>query len=173
MLPTSVARRESLFGSPEGSTVARRPEPPARPSTRNPERPSGRESDGHPDGPVQGPADKADASEEEKARNQAIRDLFTKYPELSIDTPLWYYILKEAEANGGHHLGPVGGRIVAEVLVGLLCGDPLSYLSVEPNWKPYPELVRVRGRFTLSDLIHFSERARPLRDSLYGGEVSA
>src|ERR1700722_17623444 len=34
------------------------------------------------------------------------------------ETPLWYYILREADAcTGGHSLGPVGGRIVAEVLV--------------------------------------------------------
>jgi len=31
------------------------------------------------------------------------------------ETPLWYYILREADAcTGGHRLGPVGGRIVAE-----------------------------------------------------------
>jgi Animal haem peroxidase len=36
-------------------------------------------------------------------------------------TPLWYYVLKEAElVEDGLHLGPVGGRIVAEVLIGLL-----------------------------------------------------
>ena len=37
--------------------------------------------------------------------------------------PLWYYVLCEAESElgeDGRHLGPVGGRIVAEVLVGLL-----------------------------------------------------
>ncbi len=35
-------------------------------------------------------------------------------------TPLWFYILKEAEhRGGGDPLGPVGGRIVAEVLIGL------------------------------------------------------
>ena len=33
------------------------------------------------------------------------------------ETPLWYYVLKEAEVRcGGCHLGPVGGRLVAEVL---------------------------------------------------------
>ena len=32
--------------------------------------------------------------------------------------PLWYYILKEAEVDGGERLGPVGGRIVAEVCSG-------------------------------------------------------
>ena len=53
------------------------------------------------------------------------------------DTPLWYYILKEAEVKcNGKRLGPVGGRIVAEVLIGLLDGDPASYLSVDPNWEP-------------------------------------
>src|SRR4029078_10108193 len=40
-------------------------------------------------------------------------------------TPLWYYVLKEAEViEDGLHLGPVGGRIVAEVLIGLLQSDP-------------------------------------------------
>ena len=45
-------------------------------------------------------------------------------------TPLWYYILKEAELIGdGLQLGPVGGRIVGEVFIGLLQLDPNSYLS--------------------------------------------
>jgi hypothetical protein len=52
-------------------------------------------------------------------------------------TPLWFYILKEAEhRGGGDRLGAVGGRIVAEVLIGLLRADPASYLSMEPDWKP-------------------------------------
>ena len=39
-------------------------------------------------------------------------------------TPLWYYILKEAEQRGGgERLGPVGATIVAEVFVGLVHGD--------------------------------------------------
>ena len=51
--------------------------------------------------------------------------------DLAGRTPLWYYVLKEAELLAGSaHLGPVGGRIVAEVLIGLLAGDPLSFLSV-------------------------------------------
>jgi hypothetical protein len=37
---------------------------------------------------------------------------------------VWFYILKEAEARGaGNQLGPVGGRIVAEVPLGLLRAD--------------------------------------------------
>ena len=51
-------------------------------------------------------------------------------------TPLWYYILKEAEyRGGGDRLGPVGGRIVTEVLIGLLRADPASYLSREPSFQ--------------------------------------
>ena len=54
---------------------------------------------------------------------------------LEQDTPLWFYVLKEAEVRAnGERLGPVGGRIVAEVLVGLLSGDPQSYLNVQPTW---------------------------------------
>jgi hypothetical protein len=52
-------------------------------------------------------------------------------------TPLFYYILKEAELrDDGLRLGPLGGRIVAEVFIGLLQLDPDSYLSVQPYWLP-------------------------------------
>ncbi|MEA2595308.1 MAG: hypothetical protein QOF01_1777, partial [Thermomicrobiales bacterium] len=61
------------------------------------------------------------------------------------ETPLWYYILKEAEVfNGGKRLGPVGGRIVAEVLIGLLYGDPQSYLRINPAWTPTTGLFGAR-----------------------------
>ena len=33
-------------------------------------------------------------------------------------------------------LGPVGGRIVAETLIGLIYADPFSYLAQDPNWTP-------------------------------------
>jgi hypothetical protein len=57
--------------------------------------------------------------------------------EIRKATPLWYYVLCEAaHAAEGRHLGPVGGRLVAEVLVGLLEGDPSSFLSQEPTWRP-------------------------------------
>ena len=77
-------------------------------------------------------------------------------------TPLWYYILREAAHRAeGKHLGPVGGRIVAEVLVGLLEGDPSSYLSKQPDWRPTelgPEGQKGKGDFTMADLVKF---ARP------------
>jgi hypothetical protein len=50
---------------------------------------------------------------------------------------LWFYILKEAEVlHDGDRLGPVGGRIVGEVLVGTIDADPESFRSVDPNWTP-------------------------------------
>jgi len=77
----------------------------------------------------------------------------------SIDgnAPLWFYVLKEAETLGGSaHLGPVGGRIVAEVLLGLLWGDPLSYIRVQPNWKPDPSLVDRDEKFGMAQLVKFA-----------------
>jgi hypothetical protein len=42
-------------------------------------------------------------------------------PTFDEGTPLWFYILREAEeTTGGAELGPVGGGIVAEVFVDLL-----------------------------------------------------
>jgi hypothetical protein len=67
-------------------------------------------------------------------------------------TPLWFYILKESQYLGdGDRLGPVGGRIVAEVLIGLLRADPASYLSLEPDWQP--GLPAAGATFGLTDLL--------------------
>ncbi len=72
------------------------------------------------------------------------------------ETPLWYYVLKEAEVcAGGEHLGPVGGRIVAEVLLGLLDADPGSYRNVEPDWQPVLPSTEP-GRFTIADPLVFA-----------------
>ena len=58
-------------------------------------------------------------------------------PGWSDETPLWLYILKEAEVlHDGDRLGPVGGRIVGEVLVGIIDADPESFRSVDPGWTP-------------------------------------
>ena len=58
------------------------------------------------------------------------------------ETPLWYYVLREADVRtGGHRLGPVGGRIVGEVLVGLLDHDPSSVRHAPAAWAPESALV--------------------------------
>lgn len=55
-------------------------------------------------------------------------------------TPLWLYILCEGARNAtegvDHALGPVGGRIVAETMIGLMLGDKHSFLRQDPNWIP-------------------------------------
>jgi len=60
------------------------------------------------------------------------------------ETPLWFYILREAAAcTGGQHLGPVGGRIVAEVLTGLIDRDKESFRQVSPEWRPRKTLTEL------------------------------
>lgn len=72
-------------------------------------------------------------------------------------TPLWPYVLGEANLPGsdGQHLGPVGGRIVAEVIAGLVKYDSTSFLRVYPGWRPF--LVTVAGRFTFADLLDYTQ----------------
>jgi len=70
-------------------------------------------------------------------------------------TPLWYYILKEAELAGGTQLAGVGARLVAEVFIGLLQEDRNSYLARNPRWRPTLP-GRARGTFTMVDLLTFA-----------------
>ena len=49
---------------------------------------------------------------------------------------LWYYILREAQGNGGNTLGRVGSMIVCSVFAGLLKSDPQSWFSLRPCWTP-------------------------------------
>jgi hypothetical protein len=55
---------------------------------------------------------------------------------LEQNTPLFYYLLKEAELKGeGLVLGPIGSHIVSEVIQSALEADPGSYVSwVGPKW---------------------------------------
>ena len=84
-----------------------------------------------------------------------LPELFAINPHLARSTPLWYYVLKEAEVvEDGLHLGPVGGRIVAEVFIGLLKGDPEGFLSKQPEFTPW--LGSVPGAFNIIDLLTFA-----------------
>ena len=66
--------------------------------------------------------------------------------------PLWFWILKEAElTRDGQTLGRIGGRVVAEVLVGLAEKDPSSFLKAQPDWTP--TLGATPGDFTIADLL--------------------
>lgn len=77
------------------------------------------------------------------------------------NTPLWYYILKEAQLRGGgQRLGPVGARIVAEVFVGLVQGDKDSFLS-QPGWTPTLP-AKTPGTFLMTDLLQFVGDISPI-----------
>jgi hypothetical protein len=79
--------------------------------------------------------------------------------DLGLHPPLWYYVLKEAEiVQHGTKLGPVDGRIVAEVLLDILAHDPLSFLGVEPNFHPVAPLARDDGSFDMAQLIRFAKQ---------------
>jgi hypothetical protein len=83
------------------------------------------------------------------------------------NAPLWFYILAEAQhqwlveaskkstndaKNAVHtRLGPVGGRIVAEVLIGLMLGDPHSFLSQWPTFQPW--FMNSEGKFGMPELL--------------------
>jgi hypothetical protein len=105
----------------------------------------------------------ADAMEEDPLSEEELQleHMPRSRDELKAATPLWYYILCETsravDADGrpqpGEHLGPVGGRIVAEVIAGLMEADRSSYLH-EDGWKP--ELGR-NGTFTMGDLVKIAQ----------------
>lgn len=63
-------------------------------------------------------------------------------------TPLWFYILKEAEVlRDGESLGPLGTTIVADTLIGLIKHTPRSYIAEAPGgraWTP-ADSVRPEG----------------------------
>jgi len=73
-------------------------------------------------------------------------------------TPLWYYILLEAQQvrqdTGASRLGPVGSTILAEVFVGL-CRVSLNSILRECHFKP--SLGRQPGRFDLQDLLSLAK----------------
>ena len=83
-------------------------------------------------------------------------DLADLHPfHLQHRTPLWFYVLREAQVTaGGQHLGPVGGRIVAEVIIGLIQGDRTSYLRQDPDWQP---AYGPNGSFTMVDLLNTAD----------------
>ena len=73
-------------------------------------------------------------------------------------TPLWYYVLKEAEVRaGGESLGEVGSTIVAATIIGQVRHDPTSYLH-QSSWSP---ALGVRQRdgapvTTIADFLRFA-----------------
>jgi hypothetical protein len=104
-----------------------------------------------------------------------LKDVTSVDPDFKVfkdNCPLWTYVLAEAmvhqtpvkipvqeNATTGPNnvvvttpqLGPVGGRIVAEVMLGLLFGDNNSYLSLDPSWTP-----KAGAGYKLKDFISYA-----------------
>jgi Animal haem peroxidase len=60
------------------------------------------------------------------------------------ETPLWYYILREAAiTTSGNRLGPIGARIVTEVILTLLTRDPGSVHFAPTGWEPRRSLIEL------------------------------
>jgi hypothetical protein len=95
------------------------------------------------------------------------QEVLNRFQAFTNNAPLWFYVLKEAELTKrdgihdpdgrGHHLGRVGGRIVAEVLVGLAYYDEHSFLRQAPKWAPQLPVARGDWTFDMARLIEFTD----------------
>ena len=77
--------------------------------------------------------------------------------ELVERTPLWFYILREAECNGGK-LNGVGAQIVAETFHRAIEGSSTSIVR-DPAW--HPTFGRSKTRFRMADLLRFAAGGNP------------
>jgi hypothetical protein len=102
--------------------------------------------------------------DQQDPKDPPIASITAVSPVFKNNCPLWTYILAEAM----HHqkkdtipvqgaitittpqLGPVGGRIVAEVFLGLMFGDNHSQLVMDPSWKPE------KTPYALKDFVNFA-----------------
>jgi hypothetical protein len=79
---------------------------------------------------------------------------------VASSTPLWYYILAEAQTREGNgNLGAVGSLLVGGVFLKLLLADPSSYLNLQPGFNPADALGFPAGaQFqTMADLVAFAQ----------------
>jgi hypothetical protein len=95
------------------------------------------------------------ATEEDAPENLPITEFGDSFKHRA---PLWFYILAEAQQAFQNDetpimLGPVGGRIVAEVFIGLMLGDSHSFLSQDPEWTPDPSFLNNDKKFGMAELI--------------------
>ncbi len=75
-------------------------------------------------------------------------------------TPLWFYVLKEAEVQqDGERLGEVGSRIVCTTLIGQIKADPTSYLNRAGGAWTTAEGVKLNGGGEVGTIKAFLEFA--------------
>ncbi len=112
---------------------------------------------------------KAVDSPDNSGTDPDVRGTIATLPQLAPfkgNCPLWTYVLAETFRNQvtvqtpvtektkitTPQLGPVGGRIVAEVFLGLMFGDNDSMFNLEPSWTP----TLVGPAFALKDLVKYA-----------------
>jgi hypothetical protein len=74
-------------------------------------------------------------------------------------TPLWYYVLREAEVRAnGNSLGELGSRIICDTIIGLVINDPRSYLNQTGGWDPSKGVRLPNGDpiVTIADMLRFA-----------------
>lgn len=74
-----------------------------------------------------------------------------------LRTPLWYYLLREAERDGGGkgQLGRLGSLLVAEVILAGIYYAPTSFLKAPDTLNQIPTITGKPGEVTLRDTIAF------------------
>jgi hypothetical protein len=78
-------------------------------------------------------------------------------PGFERGTPLWFYILAEAQNREfGQRLGPVGSRLVTSTFFSVLANDPGSYLRSAVAFVPDPAIAGADGQVSVSDLFAFA-----------------
>lgn len=115
-----------------------------------------------------GADDFGEMNETQERRDKVLNAWVVADGQLKGNTPLWYYILREAEffgdsrkpegatgLFGGQHLGPVGSRIVGETFVGLLWNDETSVLRSRPGFEPHPRITG-GAAFTVGTLLKYA-----------------
>ena len=102
---------------------------------------------------------------DQPAAGEVPFSISTVSPAFVENCPLWTYILaeamhfketvkipvKESVSITTPRLGPVGGRIVAEVFLGLMFGDNHSLLKLEPTWQP-----KDNPNYALKDFVKYA-----------------
>src|SRR5262249_30203514 len=101
------------------------------------------------------------ATEEDNSTNPLLTDISPKF---AGNAPLWFYILSEAQLQFQNNqtpirLGPVGGRIVGEVFIGLLLQDKYFYLAQSPGFTPHKDVRNAAGEFSMADLLEQARKA--------------
>lgn len=90
-----------------------------------------------------------------------------------IETPLWYYILREAELtannkDGTERLGRVGSRIMCEAMLGLMRISPISIFN-DPTWRPSLFRGPSKATYSMPDLLNYVGDLNPLAETARTG----